>query len=752
MSAKRPAKSERVFHKPVTWLLGPQLIGSLKGVIVRALYKQLDLRDWMYPTDALNMAQICKHTGDEPFWFDYLADTGDGHAQTYTIAYLCMAELAVKEVPAANDKVSVLTAQRALADAEMRLPRGSFLLVGGDTAYHVADEYTLESRFKNPFRWACEDLQANSAEGKRDKDGGLEPRPLLAIPGNHDYYDMLDGFNRLFRRPVTERLNVDGDKDPQLAIPGFYRVQEATYFAAALPFDWWLYGIDTEQDAIDFRQKTFLQSVHSKHTPKKLIVTTPAPTVVFHRQPEVDEKIVVSLKGLGLKTHFTRTDPDPIADGECRLDLSGDVHHYARYWGPRTIEHKAADGKPVVDTRVADAEPSEAPQNDHFASVVSGLGGAFHHPSTTRHGPLDSQQKYPTSERSKQAIADRLFWPPTIVRGGYARGIGAFIAALIAGAFLFRGSTRWLVERTIEAITGTPPSASRAFDGKAAWMSLLVFGAVLFLIATIVFAAKLATRIYDRNRDSEGTAAYWWCFVTVYAGILALALSLWIASAVPAGPLAFDVALYVFGLVLTAGLTLLAWKVGAKERRLWVKLGFLGLGVWHLLMQVLPVALLIKLGSPVAYIAALVATVLFGVIGWQIARRSGPWTPWAALITWVVYGAVLVTIPFVFHVNAMPEPRGLTLLGMLIIAASIGALLCCIHLAWYLAVSLGFNGHNNEAGGATRIGEFKQFIRFRVEKERITGYVIAVDQPQTKGADIEAKLCDVFTLKTKGSA
>src|ERR1043166_6045367 len=46
----------------------------------------------------------------------------------------------------------------------------------------------------------------------------------------------------------------------------------------------------------------------------------------------------------------------------------------------------------------------------------------------------------------------------------------------------------------------------------------------------------------------------------------------------------------------------------------------------------------------------------------------------------------------------------------------------------YATVCFAFNGHNNEVGGAARIENFKQFIRFRLTRNDITGYVIAVDQ------------------------
>ena len=79
----------------------------------------------------------------------------------------------------------------------MLLPRGAFLFVGGDTSYHIADYANLSDRFQNPFCWAARDLFKKNAESVMSS----RYRLLLGIPGNHDYYDALDGFNRQFRRP-----------------------------------------------------------------------------------------------------------------------------------------------------------------------------------------------------------------------------------------------------------------------------------------------------------------------------------------------------------------------------------------------------------------------------------------------------------------------------------------------------------------------------------------------------------------------
>jgi hypothetical protein len=60
------------------------------------------------------------------------------------------------------------------------------------------------------------------------------------------------------------------------------------------------------------------------------------------------------------------------------------------------------------------------------------------------------------------------------------------------------------------------------------------------------------------------------------------------------------------------------------------------------------------------------------------------------------------------------------------LAAPLGALLTGVWFGGYLAAALAMGCHNNEAGGAARVDRFIHFIRFKVEPERITGYVIGV--------------------------
>src|SRR6185436_301726 len=95
------------------------------------------------------------------------------------VAYLCLSDLWIQGDWTAMPDVEVSQEQRAKndlpdpllvrmrskeSDRELlprmqKLPRGEFLLVGGDTSYHMADYASLSMRFQQPFKWAYEDLR-----------------------------------------------------------------------------------------------------------------------------------------------------------------------------------------------------------------------------------------------------------------------------------------------------------------------------------------------------------------------------------------------------------------------------------------------------------------------------------------------------------------------------------------------------------------------------------------------------------------
>ncbi len=142
------------------------------------------------------------YSADGELWIDYLSDTGDGWAATQTMAWVL--------------------AQPSLTVGEHDLPRGKVLLLGGDQVYPSATPEAYEDRFKGPFAAAL----PHSLDGQ-------EP-DMYATPGNHDWYDGLVSFLRLF---CAEGW-----------IGGWRTRQRRSYFALKLPNRWWVWAIDIQLD------------------------------------------------------------------------------------------------------------------------------------------------------------------------------------------------------------------------------------------------------------------------------------------------------------------------------------------------------------------------------------------------------------------------------------------------------------------------------------------------------------------------
>jgi hypothetical protein len=475
--------NDNQFKEPVRWLLGDQIVADLKLLILHALYgSKLDSRDWMTPDlirflvpeqrpdqqaplpatttekvppvepvrvqtkeaqaqaldNALRVIELphapeqCGIDPEKEFWFDYLADTGDGQRATYNVAYACMSHLSL-----GSTEIGAKVLQTKSADCEaiikadgIFLPRGRFQFIGGDTSYNVAEYATLIERFQSPFCWAYQDLVEREYFSTEE---AKFPRPLFGIPGNHDYYDALDGFNRQFRQPITEKLKTTSDYEKPLHIPAFKRYQEASYVALELPFGWWLWGLDTETDELDFRQKEFFRSFQAP--PRKLIVATPAPTTHLGRQAKLSDKLTEIFRAIELELPFL-SDADKeqvepqlrqIPEGKCRLDLSGDIHHYVRYWGT-----PAKASSPWGNNHVA--SDAEAPRAENYASVMAGGGGASFHPSDTDIGEIDEQVLYPRHAESRVAVFRKLFNPWAIWSAGKVQLLGIIMACFICFA------------------------------------------------------------------------------------------------------------------------------------------------------------------------------------------------------------------------------------------------------------------------------------------------------------------------------
>jgi predicted MPP superfamily phosphohydrolase len=318
--------------KMVGWYDPRQLIRTGIDVFVSEILK--DRADTRI-LEALTEGNPFEDRSDEPvgengFWFDYMADTGDGWKPTYAMARLL--------------------ARRGLAmeGGEQWLSRGRLLILGGDEVYPVASRDNYESRLIGPFKQASQDV---AGEGESDTEGGQDPPEVFAIPGNHDWYDGLASFMRLFTNPRKIGLWRTG--------------QKRSYFAIKLPLGWWIWGIDTQlQGDVDRPQMEFFGQMMEKLQPgDRIIVCTPTPDWI-HEEKSRDPDLPGHL-------HLARTGLDD-RKATVPLQLSGDIHNYQHFQGGK-------DGT--------------------WAKIVSGGGGAFLHP-THRIGP----RKKPSSsyERVKE--------------------------------------------------------------------------------------------------------------------------------------------------------------------------------------------------------------------------------------------------------------------------------------------------------------------------------------------------------------
>jgi hypothetical protein len=221
------------------------------------------------------VAELREH---DPYWFDFVADIGDGFDATYAVAYAL--------------------AEPALRLAETDCPRGQLLLLGGDEVYPTPSQTQYLDRTLRPYALA---------EHTDDVDSTLD---VLAIPGNHDWYDGLDAFSELF--------------SPGHWLGARTMNQRHSYFARQLPHGWWVLGADTALSGrLDFAQKDFFATVVApKIGPTdSVILVLPSPFWVTAARSGDQEQLAV--------LRFFRD--QVCSGGRLRLCVSGDLHHYSRY-------------------------------------------------------------------------------------------------------------------------------------------------------------------------------------------------------------------------------------------------------------------------------------------------------------------------------------------------------------------------------------------------------------------------------------
>ena len=160
-------------------------------------------------------------------WLDYVADTGDGFEATATVAHHVarpLLDVDGLDRPAAPGRTAGARRRRGVPGGQHR-------------------------GLREPARGA---LAGGAAVDPARRPRRPRPPHLYAVPGNHDWYDGLTGFLRMFGQGRW--------------IGGWRTRQTRSYFAVQLPHRWWLWGVDIQSDAlIDEPQLDYFEWVADEH-------------------------------------------------------------------------------------------------------------------------------------------------------------------------------------------------------------------------------------------------------------------------------------------------------------------------------------------------------------------------------------------------------------------------------------------------------------------------------------------------------
>ncbi len=359
--------------------------GHLQHFVASAIATEdIDSRDWMQADPPEQLARaIVEHLAprDRPkseaetiteaigrdLWIDYVADCGDDVSVSEAVARIVFAPY---ELPDPERDGEHLVA-----------PRGDVLLFGGDTAYPVATAGEIHDRVVVPFNRVLAERRHLDEPGTR--------RVLLGIPGNHDWYDGLDGFGRLFRKRVgelapaelepsltedresrlehvvqfVEKFVVGGQVEKQrvLVLDGYVPFQHASYFALPLAPGLDLFAADRQLRGIDFRQRRYFADFRARRPDNDLVVVLPDPVYAFLEPSPTGVEMAQALE-LDL-------------EGRSHLVVAGDLHHYER----RSV--------------------------DASLHVTAGGGGAFLHPARlAAHDLAQPDAQWPGVEATKSLL------------------------------------------------------------------------------------------------------------------------------------------------------------------------------------------------------------------------------------------------------------------------------------------------------------------------------------------------------------
>jgi hypothetical protein len=272
----------------VDWLRPTFLLRAGLEVALSGLFASFADKREVEAGLAAKRTYVGDRDADGALWFDYAADVGEGFDSTYTVARLLGAPSLALETEAGVEETR----------------RGRLLVLGGDQVYPSAGWDAYRDRFVGPYRAALPYVAEPA-----------EPH-LYAIPGNHDWYDGLTSFMRLFCQSTW--------------IGGWQTQQQRSYFALRLSERWWLWATDIQFDTyIDGPQLAYFRSASDElRRGDRVIIATAKPSWA---DAEPDPAPVLMKAGSWEALSYIEEALVAGAGAEVALTLSGDKHHYSRY-------------------------------------------------------------------------------------------------------------------------------------------------------------------------------------------------------------------------------------------------------------------------------------------------------------------------------------------------------------------------------------------------------------------------------------
>ncbi|MGP9812263.1 metallophosphoesterase [Rhodopseudomonas sp. NSM] len=380
---KKPPLAELPLYPTMTSWFRPQLLLKLLWrVIVADLFGQYAdrrLLEAALDTQEVDLAgrdDLSDHMvpdGDGAVWIDFVADLGDGFDATFAIASLL--------------------ARPHLQLGDLQLPRGSVLVMGGDEVYPTATREEYNAKTKAPYHFAAP---------KPDSKLKVHRPKLLAIPGNHDWYDGLVNFLAFFCREKATSFGV------------WQTVQRRSYFGMKLTDNVWIWGIDIALVSdMDQPQADYFVSI-AKAMPQN------ANVILCSAEPGwygAEDK-TASYRTLSYAAWIAQNAGKSI---KIPVVLSGDTHHYSRYSSAYGTQY-----------------------------ITSGGGGAFLHGTHQLHDVIEAnwlkydeiklklEACYPDKDESKRLLRGDLKFP--LLNSGFSFFIGCVYAVLgFTLSMLWRG-------------------------------------------------------------------------------------------------------------------------------------------------------------------------------------------------------------------------------------------------------------------------------------------------------------------------